>query len=72
MKRIPVEIKDKMIQESRDKVLNDYGTTKIHPCGNKRSLDECFTIDESNIIFWYNVKVHDGMTTKITVHPMPK
>jgi hypothetical protein len=55
MKRISNEIKQKMIQESIDRVSSEYNTTEIYPCGNKKTLDECFTIDDNNIIFWYNV-----------------
>ncbi len=72
MKRIPQDIKTKMIQESIDTVAKTYGTAEIFPCGNKLTLDDCFTIDDNNIIFWYNIPYGIGYTTKIMTHPIPK
>jgi len=30
----------------------------IYPCGNKESFYECFTINEKNLVFWFNTKDH--------------
>ena len=35
---------------------------KIYPSGNKISLDECFTITENQILFWFNT---ESNTTKV-------
>jgi hypothetical protein len=71
MKRISDEIKQKMIQEARDRAFEQYGETEIFPAGSKATLDDSFTIDENNIIFWYNVRVDNGMTTLINTHQFP-
>ncbi len=28
----------------------------LRPCGDRSSLWECFTVADSKILFWYNVK----------------
>ena len=28
----------------------------IYPCSTKGRLDDCFTVDEDTLIFWFNTK----------------
>jgi hypothetical protein len=44
------EIKTNMIAEA----TNDY--TKIFPCGNKVSFEECFTRNGDQLLFWFNTE----------------
>jgi hypothetical protein len=43
-------LKEKMINKA--KTLHD----DIYPCSSKQDLDECFTVDEDTLIFWFNTK----------------
>lgn len=70
MKIISNTIKKTMINESIDKAYKIYNTMEIFPCGNYLTFDECFTINENDIMFWYNVDTGYGITTKVTVHKM--
>jgi hypothetical protein len=36
----------------------------IKPCGNRPSLDDCFTYHADKIVLWFNVEEH----TKVLVH----
>lgn len=36
----------------------------IKPCGNRPSLNDCFTYHADKIVLWYNVEEH----TKVLVH----
>ncbi len=29
---------------------------KILPCGQKRNLDECFTLEKGRVLFWFNTE----------------
>lgn len=29
---------------------------KIYPVGNYNNIDECFTVEEDSILFWYNTE----------------
>ncbi len=29
---------------------------KILPCGERRSLDECFTVEKDKVLFWFNTE----------------
>ena len=46
-----------MEQEKQDLVeraVSKYGS--IQPIASKRSLEECFTVSEKKLIFWFNDK----------------
>ena len=43
-------IKRKMIANARKKYR------RIFPCSFRRNLDECFTIENDKIIFWFNTE----------------
>lgn len=43
-----IELQNQLIEQARAK----YG--EIFPCGNKISLDECFTCELGKINFWIN------------------
>lgn len=34
----------------------------IHPCGSKATLEDCFTVQDENILFWFNT---DDQTTHV-------
>ncbi|MBD3346979.1 MAG: hypothetical protein GF401_18145 [Chitinivibrionales bacterium] len=38
----------------------------ILPCGDKKSLEECFTQHEDTMLFWFNT--HDKTTKIITIN----
>jgi hypothetical protein len=44
------------MDELKAKLINDakslYG--KIKPCGKRVSFDECFTVYQGKILFWFN------------------
>ncbi len=44
------QIKRELIKEAMDK----HG--KIFPLGLKKDFDECFTRQDSTLIFWYNLE----------------
>jgi hypothetical protein len=46
------ELKTDMIA----KATHDYDL--IFPCGNKLSLEECFTTNGDQILFWFNTEDH--------------
>lgn len=37
---------------------------RIFPCGDKKSLSECFTKEEDELIFWFNTE--DDSTRVVT------
>ncbi|MBD3420197.1 MAG: hypothetical protein GF398_08795 [Chitinivibrionales bacterium] len=39
-------------QESIRQAIKKHGM--IYPCGNRRGLDECFTLIDDTLYFWYN------------------
>ncbi len=39
-----------------------YGKRKILPCGGKIHLEDCFTKDEGNIIFWFDILMENNKT----------
>jgi hypothetical protein len=71
MDEISNDIKELLIQDAIDSTMNEFQTSSIYPCGDKKSLYECFTIERDMIIFWYNVPVETGMTTKLKIHTIP-
>jgi hypothetical protein len=44
------EIKRLMIAKAKERFKN------IHPCGHRRKLDECFTIEDNKLCFWFNTE----------------
>ncbi len=44
------ETKMKLIQRALDK------HEKIFPCGDAALLEECFTVAEDRLLFWYNTE----------------
>jgi len=51
-----VEVKRQLKEDAEKK----YG--KIYPVGQRKSLDDCFTEEEKQIIFWFNL---DDQSTRI-------
>lgn len=49
------EIKREMKQEAEKK----HG--KIYPAGKLRNFEDCFTVEEGKVLFWFNV---EDQTTK--------
>ncbi len=39
----------------------------ILPCGNCTNLDQCFTVDENQYIFWFNIS-GDNSTKIISIN----
>lgn len=70
MDTISNEIKDYMIQNAMDTAFKIYNSRQIFPCNKFKTLDECFTIDNNNIMFWYNINTGYGMTTRVTLYPI--
>ena len=50
--------KQKLIRQAR----NQY--KQIYPCSAKKSLGDCFTVEEDRILFWFNTS--DETTHVIT------
>ena len=50
------ELKEQLIREAVEK----HG--KIYPCGDNTRLDDCFTVTDDHILFWFNL---DSETTKM-------
>jgi len=48
MKHTIENIKKRLYQQA----ITKY--TSITPCGTKSNFQECFTIDSSNVFFWFN------------------
>jgi hypothetical protein len=69
MDEISKDIKELLIQNAIDSTMTEFQTSSIYPCGNKDSIYECFTVDKDLILFWYNIKIENGMTTKLASHP---
>jgi len=42
------DLKKTMIKKAKDRYK------KIHPCGRRRKLDECFTVEDDTLCFWFN------------------
>jgi len=57
-----IELQNKLISEAREK----YG--EIFPCGEKKTIQECFTYEETlgKLVFWFNV-VGDRSTRALTL-----
>ncbi len=53
--------KKKLIQKARS-LYN-----KISPCGAKRTFEECFTLSENTLFFWFDTEDHSThiLTEKI-------
>ncbi len=45
-------VQDKLINEALD--LHE----EIYPCGSKRSILDCFTVEDSKMLFWFNTADH--------------
>jgi hypothetical protein len=52
------ELKEQLKREAVEK----HG--KIYPSGDRKVLDDCFTISENKILFWFNL---DNETTKVLI-----
>lgn len=39
----------------------------ITPCGNKKSLSECFTINGEYLVFWYNTPDHGTHVQRVKI-----
>ena len=66
------KIKDSLIQQAKDKALDEHQTEDIHPCGSATTLDECFTIEGVNedvFLLWYDVEIDAGRTTSLVIYP---
>ena len=50
---IDTKIKARLLK----KALRSCSGGTILPCGNKKSLEECFTRSPSHYIFWFNTDV---------------
>jgi hypothetical protein len=48
----PKSLEQKMIE----KAIKKYG--KIFPCVTKSNLNECFTVEGSKLVFWFNTEDH--------------
>jgi hypothetical protein len=46
-----------------ERAINKYGVIK--PCGEKKSIDDCFTIHSNQILFWFNDEMD---STKVLMH----
>jgi hypothetical protein len=46
------ELKKKMIETARSK------HPQIYPCASGETLEDCFTIEDNTVIFWYNTEDH--------------
>ncbi len=44
------DLKREMIEKARQK------HRVIHPCASASTLDDCFTVERNNLIFWYNTE----------------
>lgn len=52
-------IKKRMIAEARRKYR------RIFPCSYRRNLDDCFTIENNEIIFWFNTEDFSTHTVSV-------
>jgi hypothetical protein len=48
-----------------EKAIDIYGVIK--PCGQKKSIDDCFTVYSNRILFWFN---DIDNSTKMLVHEL--
>jgi hypothetical protein len=46
------ELKKRMIERARRE------HRAIFPCATRSSLDDCFTVEENEVYFWYNTEDH--------------
>jgi hypothetical protein len=44
------DLKKIMIKKAKDRYK------KIRPCGRRRKLDECFTVEDDRLCFWFNTE----------------
>ena len=65
------DLKLEMIDEARVKAMEKYNTTDISPIGERESFDECFTIDEDTLIFWFEIDIECGRTSCIVMRDLP-
>jgi hypothetical protein len=54
------EIKYHMIEKARKKYC------RIFPCAARATLDDCFTIENDRILFWFNT---EDQSTRLLVAP---
>jgi hypothetical protein len=52
------QLKQEMIRTARKRYQ------AIYPCASKKSLSECFTLEEDRIVFWFNTE--DSTTHVLT------
>lgn len=52
------ELKKRMISQAKSVYKN------IYPCGDKKNLQECFTVMDNRLVFWFNTE--DDSTHLIT------
>ena len=50
------DIKRELRQEAEEK----HG--KIHPPGRMKKLDDCYTVEDNKVLFWFNP---EGQTTRV-------
>jgi hypothetical protein len=43
-------IKKTMIKKAKSRFK------KVLPCGQRRNLDECFTVEKDKVLFWFNTE----------------
>ena len=55
------ELKYMMISEA----TNSYAT--IYPCGDKKTLEDCFTMNGNQLLFWFNT---EDQSTHIITKPL--
>ncbi len=67
----PSDIKAELYEKAIEKALNTHGTSAIYPCGGRENFDECFTVMDGSLIFWYDVQITNGKTTCITTKQLP-
>lgn len=53
---------DKIRQELKEEAQRLHG--EIYPSGSSKSLDDCFTIQNNEILFWFNVDETTRMLRK--------
>jgi hypothetical protein len=55
------ELKYEMISEA----TQNFAT--IYPCGNKKTLEDCFTMNGDQLLFWFNT---EDQSTHIITKPL--
>ena len=71
-KQYPIELKQKLYDMAVKKTRAIYGDVAIYPISTRDSFDDCFTIDDDVLIFWYDVDIGCGRSSGITMTDMDK